>query len=791
MANIEIDGKAFEAESGKMIIEVADEVGIYIPRFCYHKKLSIAANCRMCLVSVENSKKTVPACATPITNGMKVFTKSAEAIRSQQAVMEFLLINHPLDCPICDQGGECELQDISMGFGNESSHYDESKRAVEGDNLGPLISTEMTRCIHCTRCVRFGEEVAGLRELGATGRGEDVEIGTYVQHSMTSEVSGNIIDLCPVGALTSKPYRFTARAWEMTQHPSIALHDCLGSNVYLHTRGNNVMRVVPKEQDSLNETWLSDRDRFSYLGLKHPARADKPKIKRDGLWEVVDWETALKFAADGLSRVIKQHGPEQLAAFASPSSSLEECYLLQKWMRELGVNNLDHRLQQTDFRDEALQPMMPTNSLLYKDLEHQETVLLIGSHIDREIPLAGIKLRKAFLNGAHMYAINPVDYDYRFSLQEKIVVSPQEIPQELATLLLALVGDAAKLSIEIQRLLIGLKPTAKTKLMAKALQKSRAVIVTGALVENHPEASLIRTLVWLIAQQTGAHLLRFTTGANTAGAWLAGMIPHRSVVLKDVEPGGLNAQAALDAKLKGYFLMGVEPGLDFANPHRTRQSLLAAEFVVMVSAYHNDAMQDYADVLLPMAPYAETSGTYINMDQTWQTVKGAIAPFGEARPAWKILRVLANLFQCKGFDYFSSEDVLIEIKKQADMAMDREYVPFYPDTLPMNKDRLVRVGEWPLYRSDAIVRHAMALQNCAASDKASIRIHPSTADEYQLNDMATISQGDIEITLPLKKDERIPPDVVWVLNGMPETVDLGCPFAAITIKAPEKEVGTR
>ena len=316
MASIEIDGKSFDVENGKMIIEVADEAGIYIPRFCYHKKLSVAANCRMCLVEVEGGRKTVPACATPITNGMKVFTKSKEAVRSQQAVMDFLLINHPLDCPICDQGGECELQDLSMGFGHDSSVYEETKRAVESDDLGPLIATEMTRCIHCTRCVRFGDEVAGLRELGATGRGEDMQIGTYVKHSITSEVSGNVIDLCPVGALTSKPFRFTARAWEMTQHAGVAPHDCLGSHVYFHVRRNRLMRVVPKEADSINETWLSDRDRFSYLGLAHPSRASEPMIKRNGQWEVVDWPTALSFAAEGLARVITQHGPEQIAAFA-------------------------------------------------------------------------------------------------------------------------------------------------------------------------------------------------------------------------------------------------------------------------------------------------------------------------------------------------------------------------------------------------------------------------------------------------------------------------------------------
>ncbi len=782
MAIIEIDGKTVEVENGKMIIEVADEMGIHIPRFCYHKKLSVAANCRMCLVGVENSKKTVPACATPITNGMKVFTKSEEALRSQAAVMEFLLINHPLDCPICDQGGECELQDVSMGYGGDRSDYHEEKRAVVNDDLGPLISMEMTRCIHCTRCVRFGDEVAGLPELGGIHRGEDMQISTYIKHSITSEVSGNVIDLCPVGALTSKPYRFTARSWEMTQHDSVAPHDCLGSNVHLHTRRNELMRVVPKEHEAINETWLSDRDRFSYLGLNSPLRATQPKIKRDGQWETVDWETALKFASIGMSRVIKQHGPEQFAAFASSSSTLEELYLLQKLMRGLGVNNLDHRLQQTDFRDQDSQSIMPKSSLLYAELEQQNTVLLLGCNIDREVPLAGLRVRKAYTNGGKIYAINPVDYDYHFDLTDKIILSPQEMPLQLANVILALAADVSQLPEELQKLLIGLTPNDTSKAIAAALQAPTAAIVSGALCENHPEAALLRTLTHWLSKLSGARVLRLTSGANSAGASLTGMLPHRAAAGKVVEPAGLDVHAALDAKLKGYFLMGVEPGFDFANPHCARQSMLAAEFVVVLSAWDDESIQDYANVILPIGPYAETSGTYINVDGLWQTVKGALTPPGEARPSWKILRVLANILHVDGFEYASTEDVLTEIKTWVGMMHETSYKPFYPESLPVIRHDLVRVGEWPLYRVDGIVRHAPQLQNCGSAEDACIRVNPVTAKRLQLDAQATVSQGDIEITLPLKYDERIAPDVIWVANAMPETVDLGHAFAAITIK---------
>lgn len=782
MATIEIDGTTFEVDNGKMIIEVADDNGIHIPRFCYHKKLSVAANCRMCLVEVENVKKPVPACATPITDGMKVLTKSEEALHSQKVVMEFLLINHPLDCPICDQGGECELQDVSMGYGDDRSIYTEQKRAVPDEDLGTLISTEMTRCIHCTRCVRFGDEVAGVRELGGLGRGEEMQIGTYVDHCMTSELSGNIIDLCPVGALTSKPYRFTARAWELTQTESVSPHDCLGSNLYVHTLSNEVKRVVPRENETINETWLSDRDRFSYLGMNSDARAAQPKIKREGQWETVDWETALKFTADGLTRIIKEHGPEQVAAFASPSSSLEESFLLQKLMRELGVNNLDHRLQQTDFRDQESATTTPTNSMSYADLEHQDNIVLIGCNIDREVPLAGARVRKAARHGAKLFAVNILDCSYRFEVAEQIIVQPLELPMQLAKLALALATDVHDLPAPVQKLLLGLEVDKQTKQLAKALKADNACIVTGALCDNHPEAALLRTLTSVIEQLSGAKRLRLTTGANAAGACMAGMLPHRAAAGKALENPGMDVQAAIEAKLRAYVLLGTEPGYDFANPYAARQAMLASEFVVALSAFEDESVYDYANVLLPIAPYTETSGTYINVDNTWQSVKGALQPFGESRPAWKILRVLGNLLQFKDFEYTSTHEVLSEIRELKAYSNGNEYSPFYPESLPQQKEQLTRIGEWSLYRGDAIVRHAKELQLCAASESACIRINPATADKLQLQEIATVSQGDIEITLPLKRDERIPADVVWVANAMAETVDLGHSFAAITIK---------
>jgi NADH-quinone oxidoreductase subunit G len=782
MATIEINGKKFEAENGKMIIEVADEANIHIPRFCYHKKLSIAANCRMCLVELEGSRKTVPACATPITDGMKVFTQSPAAICSQQAVMDFLLINHPLDCPICDQGGECELQDVSMGFGHSTTSYEETKRAVDGDNLGPLIATEMTRCIHCTRCVRFGDEIAGLPELGGIGRGEDVKISTYVEHSMQSEISANIIDLCPVGALTSKPYRYTARPWEMTQHEGVAPHDCLGSNVYFHTRRNQLMRVVPKEHEAINETWLSDRDRFSYLGLNSKERAASPMIKTQGQWMRVDWQTALNFAAEGMKKVIDAHGASEFAALASASATVEEYYLLQKLMRALNVQNIDHRLQQTDFRDDTMQPLMPTSSIAYAELEQQDVILIIGSQLTREVPLAGVRLRKAQNNGALIYSINSVQDDLYTPMTDTILVSPEALPKQLGCIVLALLDKSTEIPHELQSLLLGLKPDERIVSIANALRQSKACIITGALFENHPHASVLRTLVMWIETLSNARCLRLTTGANSAGAWAAGMLPHRAAAGHAIDSPGLNTQAALDAKLKGYFLLNVEPGYDCSNPYHARQSMLAAEFVVVMSGFSHESIQEYADVILPIGLYAETSGTYVNLDKTWQTVKGAITPPGEARPAWKVLRVLGNLFKVHGFDFDSTEDVLDALKAELTLNSEPKPTWFYPDSLPTESQQLVRIGEWPLYRNDSVVRHAKPLQATAKPDYLNIRIHPVTADSLQLGDVATVSQGDIEITLPLKRDERVAQDVVWIANAMPETVDLGHAFAAITIK---------
>lgn len=784
MATIEIDGQTLEVEQGAMVIEAADDAGIIIPRFCYHKKLSVAANCRMCLVEIENGRKPMPACATPVTDGMKVFTKSKMALDAQKAVMEFLLINHPLDCPICDQGGECELQDVSVGYGSDISNYSETKRSVVDDDLGALISTEMTRCIHCTRCVRFGEEVAGQREMGATGRGESTHIGTFVKHAMRSEVSGNIIDLCPVGALTSKPFRFSARAWELSQHKQIASHDCLGSNTLLHLRRNKVMRVVPSENESVNETWLSDRDRFAYCGAESKDRLTKPKMKKDGNWVEVSWQEALNAVLLGFNRIINKHGVDAISALCSPSSTTEEAYLFQKLARGMGIKNIDHRLHQTDFSDQEVLPLAPIAKTPISAIEEANSILLIGSNVQREQPLLGLRVRKATLNQAKVYSVNAVDYDFNFETTDKIIASPNDLLVHLASIVSELFTLSGQSFGDAKHLLENSQATVSARTIAKALYSSQKTsIVLGAIAHNHPQASTIRSLVHLIERCINVNVYRMTEGANEAGCHLAGVLPHRGPAgVSLAENKGLDVQSALSQRVLGALLFNVEPELDVANPYQARQSMLGAEFVTVISSYQSESMLDYADILLPAALTFETSGTFVNAMGDWQTFTGATSCAGDSRPAWKILRVLANLFELSGFDFESSAEVLSELKTKLNIAPELKTTWFKPEPITKTEAVLTRVGEWPMYRVDAMTRHSLPLQNSAANDTPCITLNSKTAKKYHLNESATVSQGSIEITLPLTIDDRIAENVAYVANAWGETSDLGLSFGSITLK---------
>lgn len=720
--SIEIDGNKVEARSDAMLIEAADEVGINIPRFCYHKKLSIAANCRMCLVEVEKAAKPLPACATPVTEGMKVFTRSPKALRAQKNVMEFLLINHPLDCPICDQGGECELQDVAVGYGKDVSRFSENKRVVPSKNIGPLIATDMTRCIHCTRCVRFGEEISGIRELGATGRGEHMQIGMYVEATVDSEMSGNVIDLCPVGALTSKPFRFSARAWEMSQLPSIAPHDCIGSNINVHVRGNKVMRVVPRENEEINETWISDRDRFGYEGIYHEDRLKTPMIKIEGQWQETDWNTAIEQVANGIKKIVAKN-PDDLACLVSPSATVEEHYLAQKIVRNLGSNNIDHRLFQTDFSGQEHAPAFPALGLTLAQLANCEALLLVGSNVRKEQPIAAHRIRMATLQGAKIFCVNPADYGFSFDVSENEIVAEDQIMQSLAGIASAIISlTGYKVTADVTNLLQDCKPTALQIRIAQGLiSVSQPAVIVGNYGNHHAQASSIHFMASLIARLVKGSYGTLTHGSNSAGAWLAGAIPHRGPAGTAVSSAGRSARDLALQPMTGYLLINNEPEHDSAYGDKLQENLASAEMVVALSSFMSASLNKCADVILPIATFGETSGTFVNVEGKWQSFNGAVPPLGESRPAWKVLRVLGNLLDLEGFDYITSQEVADDLQRQVTASKEKTETPWKcPESLIGATNEINNKPSPSMYQVDAIVRRAAALQ--ATMDAGQSRI---------------------------------------------------------------------
>ncbi|ADE16714.1 NADH-quinone oxidoreductase, chain G [Nitrosococcus halophilus Nc 4] len=795
MVKIEIDGTELHVEAGKMVIQAADEAGIYIPRFCYHKNLSIAANCRMCLVEVEKARKPMPACATPVADGMKVFTDSPRAIAAQKGVMEFLLINHPLDCPICDQGGECELQDLAMGYGNDISRFTERKRVVKDKNIGPLIQTDLTRCIHCTRCVRFGQEIAGIKELGATGRGEHMEIGTYIERSLVSELSGNVIDLCPVGALTDKPFRYRARAWEMIGHPAISPHDSVGTNIELHVRRNEVMRVVPRDNEAVNETWIADRDRYSCRGLAHEERLHRPLVKREGKWQESDWEEALEAAAKGLQRVAEESGSTKLGGLASPCATVEELYLFQKLMRGLHSNNVDHRLRRQDFRDQESEPQTAPLGCTIEEMEQSDCILVVGANAQKEQPLFGLRFRKAALQGAALMFINPVDYPVRFPVAEKAIVGPEGMVRALAGIAKSLAENRGEsLAAGWASLLADIQPTETERAMADQLVNAlRGRIFLGGLAEGHPDFSVLRALAGLVCELGGCQLGFLPSGGNGVGAALAGALPHRGPGGGRVPVRGLHGQAMLEGDLRGFLLLAVEPELDCANPLLAQKALGSADFVVSLTAFRSPAMLEYADVLLPIGTFVETSGAYVNAEGRWQNFSGAVSPPGEARPAWKVLRVLANVLQIPGFDYLSSEEIHDELRGQVENAIKPQGIsPWRPESLDFGRVKgngeLVRIAEVAIYGTDGLVRRSQALQE-SPDGQAARRAYMNSADASRLGlsgaKRVRVSQGGGQVTVPLVIDDSVAEGCLRLAAGFEEAAALGAPFAPIKVSGTE------
>jgi NADH-quinone oxidoreductase subunit G len=765
--SIEIDGKPYEAEKGEMVIAVADRNGLRIPRFCYHGKLSVAANCRMCLVEVERAPKPLPACATPVMDGMKVFTHSALARGAQKAVMEFLLINHPLDCPICDQGGECELQDVAMGYGRDVSRFVERKRVVPDKDIGPLISTDMTRCIHCTRCVRFGEEIAGLPELGATGRGEDMRIGTYIEKSVDSELSGNVIDLCPVGALTNKPFRFRARTWEMRQTAAVSPHDGVGANLYVHVARNRVMRAIPRENESVNEVWLADRDRYGITGLYAPDRLQRPMLRAGGEWRECSWEEALQRAAGRLRAVVETHGPDALGALGAPGAAAEELYLLQRLVRGLGSGNVDHRLRQSDFSDQDAFPRAPGLGMELADVERQGAILLVGSNARKDHPLLNHRLRKAVISGAAVMTLNPMDYGFNYPLAAAVHASPDAFGDCLDELTAGR-GRMGEMGSRLR----------------EAAGGPGALILLGPAALNHPHAADLRMRAAKAADASGARLGLLLDGGNATGAWLSGAVPHRGPGGGATDATGLDAAAMLREPRRGYLLLGVEPTLDCGDAAAAAAALAAAKSVVALTAFDTPELREHAEVMLPTALYPETAGTWVNMSGHWQSAPGAVAPPGEARPAWKILRVLGNLLAIEGFDYEDAFQVRDELRALCGDADPFAVSPSWPGgAVGAAGTGVVRVGDVPIYAADPLVRRAAPLQSTADARFEGLQVGPALAAELGLGEgvEATVRQNGASARFRVSVVESLAPGCVRLVCGVPQTRALGPAYGPIEI----------
>ncbi len=741
MVKIEINGQSIRAREGSMLIDVADDAGVAIPRFCYHKKLSVAANCRMCLVEVTGAPKALPACATPITDGMKVFTKSPKALAAQKAVMEFLLINHPLDCPICDQGGECELQDVSMLYGQDISRFNEGKRIVGDHDIGSLVQTDMTRCIHCTRCVRFGQEVAGIMELGATGRGEHMEIGTYVAKAMISELSGNVIDLCPVGALTSKPYRYTARAWELSATPSIAIHDGLGSNVYVHHKQGDVKRVVPRENEGINEVWLSDRDRFSYTGLSQN-RLTQPMRKVDGVWQAIGWEAALAEVSALLTGQLDSD-KNAVGALISPTATVEELYLLQKLLKAKGCHNIDHRLHQQDFSLDAV-GVMPYLPMPIEQVENVKTALLIGSYLRHEQPLLNQRLRKATQGRAKVMAINPVDFDFNYRLAAKAIVSMSEMLDSVARLAVALATEKTLLAEE-QVLVSGISVNETAQKMAELLSvDGKKLIILGQIAQSHPSFGRLTQLAALVARLSGATLAWLPESGNSLGATLVGAEPTI---------GGMNTAKMLAQGMKNWILWGVEP----------QDALLAhakvlSGRVISVTAFDTPALRDVSDWMLPIGAFAEVAGTYINANATWQFAPVSLSLQGDAKPGWKVLRVLGNLMNVSGFEFTSLDQVTAEAQAKA-KAKAAKAITITDiaavTTSAMIQQGLARVALMPMYATDMLVRHALPLQAHEHAGAAILRVNPQDASAFAGQSELSVATATGSVRMPFVVDVKV------------------------------------
>ena len=768
MVEIELDGKTVEVPQGSMVMHAANKLGTYVPHFCYHKKLSIAANCRMCLVEVEKAPKPLPACATPVTQGMKVFTHSAKAVEAQRSVMEFLLINHPLDCPICDQGGECQLQDLAVGYGKSNSRYDEEKRVVFHKNVGPLISMqEMTRCIHCTRCVRFGQEVAGVMELGMVNRGEHSEITTFVGQTVDSELSGNMIDLCPVGALTSKPFRYAARTWELGRKRSVSPHDSLGANTTVQTKANKVMRVVALENESINECWISDRDRFSYEGLNSADRVTTPMVKQGGQWLETDWQSALDYVAHSLKTISAESGPEFIGALAHPISSTEELHLLQKLVRSLGSKQMETRLRQTDVKAAAAAPWLGMPIAKINELDR---VLVVGSFLRKDQPVLAARIRTASKRALQVLRIDAGGDDWLIP-SSGISVAPSAWLNALSEVALA-VAKAKSLTAPVGTFNLTISPAAQKIADSLLSGESKAVLLGSAAIAHH-HASDLHVMAQFIADQTGATLGFLPVGGNAVGASL-------------VNANGVGVESVLSGERRAVILMNIEPDSDLPNPAAARAALAKANTVIALSAYKSADLMEVADVILPTSVFSETVSTFVNLEGRVQTVQPSVKPLGDSRPAWKVLRVLGGLLGLDGFLFNAPEEVLGEAlddgycnrlnnKASSSSIANGNLAPF---------NGLERLADVNIYAGDQIVRRSSALHLTRDAKRGNqVGLNKITFAELGLKegDAVRVTQDSHSVDMPATLEVNLAPGAVRISAGTMASAKLGSMFGPVTI----------
>ncbi len=786
---VTINGQQIEAKAGQLLIDVADENDIVVPRFCYHKKLSVAANCRMCLVEIERSPKPMPACATQVMDGMVVRTRSKAAIAAQKSTMEFLLINHPLDCPICDQGGECELQDVAMGFGDGVSRYTEQKRVVMDKNIGPLIATDFTRCIHCTRCVRFGDEIAGLPEMGATGRGEHVEIGTYIEKSLSSELSGNVIDVCPVGALTARPSRYTARPWDLTQHAAVSAHDCVGSNTYVHTRGNELIRVVPRENESINETWISDRDRFSYTAQSGEKRILEPMMRVDGQLKSVDWETAIQAATEKLGAAANKDGTG-IAALISPQATLEEQFLLQKLVRGLGSNNIDHRLQQVDFSQQDKAPVMPWLGRSLASIETLDSALVVGGNLRLEQPILSHRLRKAVVNkGAGVSSISHLTNQYNYSLQTDLAGSAEQLVAHLAAVASAAAKHADNsLSTRLSGLLDKAKVNGDHETIAQSLSDDGdSAVIVGLQAIANPYLSLIQELCEAISGLTGSSLGYLSASANSAGACLSGCLPHRLSGGAVAEKAGQNTSQIVSSAHSVLINFGLNPTLDINADGAAQKLAENNDYIISINAFSSEYDQANADLILPLAGLAETSGTFVNVEGMWQGFKGCVRARGQSRQGWKILSALGQLLLPGDFDYIDPSVIKDEAKAVChDVSLNNQCgMQSELTALPSVPRGIQRIGFTPIYASDDAVRLSSALQATPLMvEQNTISMNREQAQKLKLvdADRVHIKQGEGTAVLALRLSDEVPAGCVSIPSGTESVKALGQAFGTVDLE---------